>query len=147
MPFVRVWIHLIWSTKNREPMITRELRSRLLSHLRDNATSKGIRLDSLNAVSDHVHVLVSLGSDQSIAKVAQLLKGESSHWINHEKLTPFKFEWQEEYIAVSVSDSLVDVVRNYIKNQEAHHGKKSFAEEYEKFMQEYGFEVLRKDGN
>ncbi len=145
MPFVRVWIHLIWSTKIREPMITRELRSQLLSHVRDNAASKGIWLDSLNAVSDHVHALVSLGSDKPVSRVAQLMKGESSHWINHEKLTPFKFEWQDEYIALSVSDSLVDVVREYIKNQEEHHRKKSFAEEYEQFMQEYGFEVLQKD--
>jgi len=144
MPYVRLWTHLIWTTKNREPMVSGELRSKLLTHIRDNAKQKGIWLDSLNAVPDHVHALISLGSDQSVSRVVQLLKGESSHWINHEKLTPFRFEWQEEYIAVSVSESIVDVVREYIKNQEEHHRKKSFAQEYEQFMKEYGFEILQK---
>jgi len=145
MPFVRVWIHLIWSTKNREPMITRELRSQLLSHVRDNATKQVIWLDSLGAVSDHVHTLVSLGTDQSIARIAQLLKGESSHWINHEKLTPFKFEWQQEYLAVSVSDSMLNVVREYIKNQEEHHRKKSSLRSTSSSCESMGFKFFKKE--
>ncbi len=144
MPFVRIWVHLIWSTKNREPMLTKEIRPDMLQHIRDNARSKAVYLDSINAVAEHVHTLISLGADQSIAKVAQLLKGESSHWINKQGLVRGKFEWQDEYIAVSVSESLVDNVREYIKTQEEHHRKKSFAEEYEEFMQKYGFDILRK---
>jgi REP element-mobilizing transposase RayT len=116
----------------------------MLQHIRDNARSKAVYLDSINAVAEHVHTLISLGADQSIAKVAQLLKGESSHWINKQGLVRGKFEWQDEYIAVSVSESLVDNVREYIKTQEEHHRKKSFAEEYEEFMQKYGFDILRK---
>jgi REP element-mobilizing transposase RayT len=69
-----------------------------------------------------------------------LLKGESSYWINKNKLIKTKFEWQDEYFAVSVSESAVKKVRDYIKNQEEHHRKKSFQEEYNEFMRVYGFD-------
>ena len=69
-----------------------------------------------------------------------LLKGESSYWINKNKLIREKFEWQDEYFAVSVSESAVNKVRDYIKNQEEHHKKKSFQQEYNEFMRKYGFD-------
>jgi REP element-mobilizing transposase RayT len=69
-----------------------------------------------------------------------LIKGESSFWINKNKLTIEKFEWQDEYFAVSVSESMLDKVRDYIKNQEEHHRKKTFQEEYDEFISKYGFE-------
>ncbi len=139
MPFVRIWIHLIWSTKNRQPRLPKELRSRVFTHIRENARDKGIHLDSINGHIDHVHTLVSLKSDQTIAKVAQLLKGESSNWVNRNKLSKVKFEWQDEYIAVSVSESMVEKVREYIKNQETHHRRHSFGEEYQELIKKYGF--------
>ncbi len=71
-----------------------------------------------------MHCLISLGPGQNIDKIMMLLKGESSYWINKNKLFHYKFEWQDEYFAVSVSESLVNRVRNYIKNQENHHKKK-----------------------
>lgn len=73
----------------------------------------------------------------------QLIKGESSFWINKNQLTQQKFDWQDEYFAVSVSESILDKVRNYIKNQEEHHRKKSFQEEYDEFLEKYGFERFR----
>jgi REP element-mobilizing transposase RayT len=142
MPYVRAWIHLIWSTKDRAPLLTKELRHQVITHIKANASNKGILLDTINGVSDHVHALISIKADQSIAKVAQLLKGESSHWVNAERLVHGKFEWQDEYIAISVSESMVDKVRKYIKNQEEHHRAKTFAEEYEEFMEKYGFAIL-----
>ncbi len=144
MPYTRIWVHLIWSTKNREPVLGKEIRQSLFTHIRENARAKDIYLDFINGHVDHIHSLISLGADQSIAKVAQLLKGESSHWANQQQLIPAKLEWQDEYIAVSVSDSIVDIVREYIKNQEEHHRKKSFAEEYDDLLREYGFTALRK---
>lgn len=141
MPYVRVWIHLIWSTKNREPMLERELRHKIIEHITANAKEKGIYLDTIGGYVEHVHTLISLGSDQTIAKVAQLLKGESSHWVNENSLTRMKFEWQDEYIAVSVSESALEKVREYIREQEEHHTKKSFAEEYQELLQKHGFTV------
>jgi REP element-mobilizing transposase RayT len=134
MPFVRIWVHLIWSTKNREKIISSGLKPMLLEHLKANAKRKNIWIDNVNCVSDHVHALISLGTEQSISKVAMLLKGESSHWINNQDLTKIKFEWQDEYIAISVSESSVETVRRYILNQEDHHHQKSFIDEYNEFM-------------
>jgi putative transposase len=70
----------------------------------------------------------------------QLIKGESSFWINKEGLTQQKFEWQDEYFAVSVSESMIDKVREYIKNQEEHHKHKTFQQEYDEFISKYGFQ-------
>ena len=138
MPFIKVMIHYIWSTKHRHPIISKELKPSLLSHIKENSIKKGIFIDSLNCVEDHIHLLVSLGSEQTISKIAMLIKGESSFWVNREKLINQKFEWQDEYIALSVSESAVDKVRQYITTQEEHHKKKTFAEEYEAFLAVHG---------
>ena len=79
---------------------------------------------------------------QNIYKILMLLKGESSFWINANKMFHKKFEWQDEYFAVSVSESSVNRVRDYIKNQEEHHKKKSFTDEYKEFMSKYKFDAL-----
>lgn len=139
MPYVRVWVHAIWSTKNREPILERELRTKVFEHIKANAKEKNIFLDTIGGYVEHVHTLISLGSDQTIAKIAQLLKGESSHWINQNSLTRMKFEWQDEYFAISVNESMVDTVREYIRGQEEHHRKKSFAEEYRELLHRHGF--------
>jgi REP element-mobilizing transposase RayT len=141
MPFVKVYIHFVWSTKNRYPYLnTNELRVKVWNHIRENAKTKGIFIDFINGYADHCHCLISLGIDQTIQKVMQLIKGESSYWINKNRLTKEKFEWQDEYFAVSVSESMLDKVRDYIKNQEEHHRKKTFQEEYDEFISKYGFE-------
>ena len=89
------------------------------------------------------YCLISLGFSQNIEKIVQLIKGESSHWLNQNQLTKEKFAWQDEYFAVSVSESMIENVRNYIKNQEKHHQKKTFAEEYQEFIEKYNFEKLK----
>lgn len=139
MPFTKIWIHLIWSTKNRAKLIDRELKQKLLHHIKENAKLKDIYIDTLNCVQDHIHLLISLGREQSISKIVMLIKGESSNWINKNKFSYGKFEWQDEYIAVSISESQVDKVREYIKNQEEHHRFKPFDEEYNLFLKKYHF--------
>jgi REP element-mobilizing transposase RayT len=139
MPYTKVLIHFIWSTKNRQHLISKDLKPLLLQHIKENSIKKGIFIDTLNCVSDHIHLLVSLGSEQTIAKSAMLIKGESSFWVNKQKLIKTSFEWQDEYIALSVSYSAVDKVRSYILNQEEHHKKKTFTEEYEEFLNAHHF--------
>jgi len=147
MPFIKVYIHTVWSTKNRNPFLsTKEIRQKLWQHIRENAKNKGIFIDFVNGYKDHCHCLISLGVDQTIQKTMQLIKGESSYWINKQKLTAHKFEWQDEYFAVSVSESMINRVRNYIKNQEAHHKIKSFKEEYDVFVDKYKFETHKDFG-
>jgi len=132
-------IHFIWSTKNRERIISNELKPLLLSHIKENSIAKGIFIDCLNCVEDHIHLLVSLGTEQTISKVAMLMKGESSFWVNKQKIINCKFEWQDEYIALSVSESGISKVQQYIANQEEHHRKKTFTQEYEEFLSAHGF--------
>ncbi|HSY76638.1 MAG TPA: transposase [Bacteroidia bacterium] len=127
-------VHAIWSTKNRFPLITKELKPVLLQHIKENSIKKNIYIDTHNCVSDHIHLLISLGADQPIAKTIGLIKGESSNWINKHQLSKTKFEWQEEYIALSVSVSMIDKVRGYILKQEEHHKKRTFTEEYQEFI-------------
>ncbi|HOT89541.1 MAG TPA: IS200/IS605 family transposase [Bacteroidales bacterium] len=141
MPFVKVYIHFVWCTKNRIPFLASpEIRKQLWQHIRENAKEKNIFIDFVNGYDNHCHCLVSLGIDQTIQKTMQLIKGESSFWINKHDLIKQKFEWQDEYFAVSVSESGIDKVREYIKNQEAHHHKKTFEQEYNNFISEYNFQ-------
>jgi putative transposase len=140
MPLIKVWLHVVWSTKNREPLLYADIRQKVFSHIRENARSKSIYVDYINGYTDHVHCLISLGADQAIAKIVQLIKGESSFWINKTGLMKEHFAWQDEYFAVSVSESQVNVVREYIKNQEEHHRSKTFQQEYDEFVSKYEFE-------
>src|SRR5215467_2996039 len=94
MPFIRVLIHYVWSTKYREPTLKDEFRYLLFDHIKQNALSKKIYLDRINGYYDHVHCVISLGSDQTIEKVAQLLKGESSNWFNNKSGFETRLEWQ-----------------------------------------------------
>ena len=139
MPYVRVWIHFVWAVKDRKPLLEREIRTKVFDHIRENAGRKNIHLDTIGGYLEHAHALISLSSDQTIAKTVQLLKGESSYWVNENSLIKPKFGWQDEYFAVSVSESMVEKVREYIRHQEEHHRKKSFTEEYEEFLRGYGF--------
>lgn len=134
MPYSNVLIHFIWSTKNRRHLISNELKPKLLEHIKSNSIKKGIYIDTLNCVSDHIHLIVSLGKEQTLSNIAMLIKGESSYWVNNNRLTREKFGWQDEYIALSVSHSAIDKVRAYILNQEEHHKRKTFNEEYEEFL-------------
>lgn len=144
MPLIKIYIHFVWSTKNRIPFLdTKEIRQQVWQHIRENAKEKGIFIDFINGYSDHCHCLISLGVDQTIIKTMQLIKGESSFWINKNNLTKQKFEWQDEYFAASVSESMVERVRNYIKNQEEHHKRKNFQEEYDEFIRRYNFKISK----
>jgi putative transposase len=96
MSFVRIWIHIVFGTKNREPFLSTEIRRTVIEHIIENAHAKEIFIDCINGYKDHLHCLVSLGSEQSIAKVVNLIKGESSYWINKKKITKTKFEWANE---------------------------------------------------
>lgn len=127
--------------KNREIILTDDFRDPLFEHIKQNARLKNIYLDRINGYYDHVHCLVSLSSDQTIEKIAQLLKGESSFWFNNKSgFNTSRLEWQDEYFAVSVSESALHKVRAYIDNHVNHHRKKTFMEEYDEFIIKYGFQ-------
>ncbi len=109
----------------------------------DNCIEKDIFLKSINGFTDHIHCLISLGKEQSISKISRLIKGESSFCINQNKFIQEKFGWQDDYFAVSVSESQVEKVDKYIKNQEIHHSKKTFDDEAKEFMTKYGWVTIQ----
>ena len=144
MPFVNVLIHFVWSTKKRIPYLeSLDIRNALWQHIRDNGKEKDIFIDFVNGHKDHCHCLISLGRNQTLSKVMQLVKGESAFWFNKQNFIKSKLEWQDEYFAGSVSPSAINRVRNYIKNQEAHHLKKTFQQEYDELIEKFGFEKFK----
>lgn len=140
MAYVKNWLHCVWGTKDRIPYLTDRVRGMLIDHIRLNSKEKKIYIDSVNGYKDHMHCLISLDPDQTLAKVMQMIKGESSFWINKNKLTKYRFKWEVEYFGVSVSESQLRKVREYIRNQKNHHRLKAWEEEYNKFIAEYGFD-------
>ncbi len=140
MSYTKIWVHCVWSTKNRELLLTKNIREKVFTHIKENAADKGIYIEIVNGYTDHIHCLISLKRKQNIADCLQLIKGESSFWINNNRLVNNKFKWQDDYFAVSVSQSQLNKLRKYISNQEKHHQKISFADEYKEFMNKYGFE-------
>ena len=81
MPWIKVWLHCVWSTKDRFPFLQDGIRTRVFEHIRENAALKNIHIDFLNGFYEHLHCLISLGCDQTLEKIMQLIKGESSFWI------------------------------------------------------------------
>lgn len=143
MSYVKIWIHAVWTVKNRKPIFSQENREILFKHIQKNALEKEILMEIVGGHHNHVHCLFRLKNDQTIEKIMQLLKGESSFWFNKNIDNHSKLTWQKEYFAVSISESQVDNVRNYISNQEDHHKKKTWEEEYQEFITNYGFKILK----
>ena len=100
MPYLKIYIHFVWCTKNREPFLnTLESRKLVWNHIRENAVKKDIFVDFVNGFEDHCHCLISLGVNQSVDKVMQLIKGESSFWINKKQPFISKFKRKKIWLA------------------------------------------------
>jgi putative transposase len=140
MPFVKVMIHAVWGTKNRESFLTDKIRPLVIEHIKVNAHLKKIFIDTINGHTEHLHCLFGLNADMSLSKAMQLIKGVSAFWANKNNLIKSKFEWADEYFAASVSESALDRVRAYIRNQEEHHKKITFTQEYQEFLDKYKFD-------
>lgn len=109
----------------------------MIIHFQEYATSKEIFLLEVNVWENHCHALISLGRNQNIADVMRLIKGESAYWLNKETRLPYKFRWQDDYYAVSVSESHLEAVCRYIRDQESHHKRISWEEELTSFLTKY----------
>jgi putative transposase len=139
MSYVRIWVHAVWGTKRREPVLKPDILKKLCLHILSNAREKGIFIDRINGHDDHMHVLMHLKTDLSISKQVQLLKGESAHWANKNALTSKGLYWADKYFASSVCDNRIDLVRKYIDNQQEHHRTQTFKEEYSIFLKSIGY--------
>ena len=142
--YSRVWLHLVWATIERRPLLTKPTAVKLSAYLHDYSKEKQIYM-KLNFVNpDYVHALIDLPTNLCIEDMMQLFKGSSSHWVNEQNLVVGKFGWGRGYGVFSVSESGVAEVCAYIANQEEHHRKRDFAEELKLFVERYGL-TWRKD--
>ena len=136
--YSRCWLHPIWETLRREPMLDKRAAAQASTYLTDYARTKRIymKINFFNA--DHAHALIDLPTNLTIEQTVQLVKGSSSHWINEQRMLRGRFAWGRGYGAFSVSQSDVERVAKYIAHQEEHHRKKTSTEEYEIFVKRYG---------
>jgi REP element-mobilizing transposase RayT len=128
--FVSCLLHCVFTTKQREPWLTPEIRERLWPYLAGIAHENDMRAITIGGVADHVHVLLSLPSTLTISKALQLLKGNSSKWIHETFPEMAAFNWQGGYGAFSIGVSGVDATTRYIKQQDEHHRTRSFRDEF-----------------
>ena len=140
MSYISSYFHCVFSTKERRPFITSELRERLWPFLGGIARQNKMKAVEIGGVADHVHILLSLPSTLAISKAMQLIKGGSSKWIHETVPEQRTFVWQEEYGAFSVSVSQLDKTIAYIKGQEAHHRKITFQEEFLALLKKHRIE-------
>ncbi len=138
--YCRCWLHLVWATYERRPLLTKAAAAKLSGYFSSYAKEKGIYMRINYVNPDHVHALIDLPVNKPIEESLQLLKGSSSHWINENNLVAGKFGWQRGYGAFSVSHSNIEEVGGYIANQEEHHRKRTFAEELKLLVEKYGLQ-------
>ena len=143
--YSRCWLHMTWATHRREPVFSKEAAAKVSEFLTDYAPGKGIYMVINYVNPEHVHTLIDLPAGLTIQDAFKLLKGASSHWINQNRIVKTKFRWGRGYGAFSVSHSRVDTVARYIANQEEHHRKKSFINEYAQLMKAHGLSWSEED--
>lgn len=137
--FNKIWIHSIWATKDRMPLIHPTVENQIHRFISEQLREQDCPVRIINGMPDHIHCLFLLNPQKSMADVVKQIKGSSSHFINQNNLIGEKFSWQTGYAAFSVSESIVEKVFQYIQNQKQHHSKKTFQQEYEEFLKLYGF--------
>jgi REP element-mobilizing transposase RayT len=133
----RLHIHLVFSTKNREPLITDPVRDSLHAYMATVLQNLGCAPVLINSVEDHIHILFELARTVSVSQAVEEVKKSSSKWIKTRGANFAGFAWQAGYGAFAVSESNVGVVREYIAGQREHHRKKSFQEEYRQFLERH----------
>jgi putative transposase len=147
--YTQIHIHFVFAVKYRLGLINVEWKEELNKYITEIIQSNKHKLLAINGMPDHIHILIGMRPSQSISDLMKDVKQSSSLWINENKLTSIKFEWQEGYGAFSYSKSQIDNVIKYINNQEEHHKKKTFIEEYlemlTKFEVEYDEKYIFKD--
>jgi len=132
--FSNLLFHIVFSTKERRKLLSKDVRDRLYPYISGIANKNNFKILVIGGVDDHIHILLSLRPDLPVSKALQFIKGASSKWI-HDTFSNLKiFSWQEGYSAFTVSKSQIGKIKNYIANQEEHHKKMGFEEEYLEFL-------------
>lgn len=138
--YTQLYTHIVFAVKFRTALLQPEWEEPLRLYITAIVQNNGHKMLAINNMPDHLHLLVGLNPAQSLSDLMRLVKGDSSEWINKEKLTQSGFRWQEGYGAFSYSRSQVDAVAKYIHNQKEHHRKTSFGQEYRQMLTSFGID-------
>jgi putative transposase len=138
--YTQIHIHAVFAVQNRFSLISKTWEQRLFQYITGIIQNKGHKVLSINGMPDHIHILFGMRPSESLADLMRDIKCDSTFWINENKLISGKFSWQQGYGAFSYSKSQIHAVANYIENQEVHHRKKTFIEEYKKILNDFGIE-------
>jgi REP element-mobilizing transposase RayT len=133
----RLHIHLVFSTKNREPLLSDDVRTSLHAYMATVLQNLGCPPVLINSVQDHIHLLFDLSRTVSISQAVEDVKKSSSKWLKTQGSELATFAWQSGYGAFAVSESHVSTVRDYISRQREHHQRKTFQEEYRAFLEKH----------
>lgn len=137
--YIRNYLHITWGTKNRVRVFNNNSKIELKDFMIEKSKEIQTPVLAIHVQPEHIHILIDLPANLCLSDFAQKIKGSSSHWLNEQKLVKGKFSWQRGYGAFSVSASQLEIVKKYIRNQDEHHKKKSFEEEYIEWKRNYGF--------
>lgn len=132
--YTQLYIQIIFAVKYREGLIASGWKNELYQYITGIVRNNKHKLISINGVPDHIHILIGLQPTQSLSDLIQDIKASSSKWINDKNFIKGVFEWQLGYGAFSYGRSQIKIVAAYIENQEKHHAKKTFQEEYIEFL-------------
>lgn len=130
--------HLIFGTQYRRPLLLKPMRKELYAYIGGIIRDEGGNLDSIGGVEDHIHILCGIPPRIAVSNMLRAIKASSSKWINENRRTESEFRWQRGFAAFSVSKSKMPDVDCYIENQEEHHSKISFEDEYRNFLIRHG---------
>jgi len=144
--YSQIYIQIVFAVQNRNALIKSSWEDKLYKYITGVITNKNQKLIAINGMPDHIHIFVGLKPDCSISDLVREIKKASTKFINSEKLSNYKFNWQEGYGAFSYGHSQIESVYNYVMNQKIHHKRTSFKDEYlsflEKFQLDYKTEYL-----
>ncbi len=135
--YVQAYFHLVFAVRNRKALIQKSWKDRLEKYITGIVQKNGHKLITIYAERDHIHIFIGYNLNQKIPDLVEHIKTSSNQFVENEKLSFYKFSWQKGYGAFTHSHSNISNVANYIENQEAHHKKTSFKEEYTKMLKEF----------
>jgi REP-associated tyrosine transposase len=135
--YSQIYIQAVFAVKNRNALISISWEEKLFQYITGIIKNKGQKLIAINGVADHIHLFIGLKPNCCLSDLVREIKKASTLFINDNKLSKYKFNWQGGFGAFSYSKSHIDAVYNYIMNQKVHHKKKTFKEEYLEFLKKY----------
>jgi REP element-mobilizing transposase RayT len=128
--FSQIYIQTVFAVSSRQSLIKPEFKADLYKYIAGIVRNQGQKLISINGMSDHVHILIGLRPAMALADLVQEIKSDSTKYVNKNKWVHGRFSWQEGYGAFSYGHSQLDTIISYIQNQEKHHSRRSFKNEY-----------------